>query len=60
MTQRTPKKPYIPRDLLEWLKARFPDSAPLRTDTDREVWIRVGHVEVVRHLQALYDQQETT
>ena len=52
------KKPHVPRELLQWLKARFPDRAPDREDTDREVWLAVGQVEVVRHLQSLFDEQE--
>lgn len=58
MTATKPKKPHVPKELLAWLKFCFPDKAPGRDDTDREVWIKVGQVEVVRHLQRLLDEQE--
>jgi hypothetical protein len=56
---KNPKKPHVSRELLVWLQDIFPDKAPNREDSDREVWIKRGHVEVVRKLTALHDQQET-
>lgn len=57
--KKTPQKPNgVPMALLEWLKFRFPDRAPNPDDSDREVWMKAGNVEVVRHLQSLVDQQE--
>jgi hypothetical protein len=41
----------VPESLLEELEARFPDQCPSKEDTDREVWIKVGQVEVIRFLR---------
>lgn len=55
-----PKKPYVSRELLAWLERIFPDRAPTRAASDREIWIAVGGVEVVKHLRAIHEAQETT
>jgi hypothetical protein len=41
----------VPDALLEELERRFPDQCPSKEDTDREVWIKVGQVEVIRFLR---------
>ncbi len=46
-------KPHVSTELLEYLKATFPDSCPDKTDLDRDIWMSVGAVAVVRHLEAL-------
>jgi hypothetical protein len=56
---KTNPKPHVSRELLEWLKRKYPDRAPDPVkDTDRMVWVKAGNVEVVRHLQSLFDLQE--
>ncbi len=54
----SPKKPYVPKDLLTWLEETFRDKAPSRDDSNRMVWIQAGQVEVVRALRRLYELQE--
>lgn len=39
--------------ITEALSVIFPDQVPNITDTDRDVWIKVGHVRVVRYLKRL-------
>jgi hypothetical protein len=50
----------VSRELLAWLKEKFPDRVPRLADTDREVWAAVGRQDLIRYLQGLYDAQETT
>ena len=45
---KSQKKPPVPRELLLWLKERFPDRAPDRKDSDREVWIKGGRIAAVK------------
>lgn len=47
----------IPDALLEELESRFPDQCPSKNDTDREVWIKVGQVEVIRFLRKQLELQ---
>ena len=47
----------VAESLLEELEARFPDQCPSIEDTDREVWIKVGRVEVIRFLRKQFDVQ---
>ena len=51
--------PHIPLDLLEALEKRFPDCIPDPNLVDRDIWIRVGHVLVVRFLRELYDNPKS-
>lgn len=60
MKKRKPV-PTIPLELVEWLESLYPDRAPDPRDSDREVWIKRGHVEVTRKLRQVYEsQQEVT
>ncbi len=52
------KKPNVPLELLQWLQAKFPDRAPSRDDSERHIWIKVGHIEVIQHLEKMYREQE--
>lgn len=53
--------PFVPPELVRWLEANFPDRSPSVTDTDRQIWTKVGNVEVVKVLQArLAEQEEST
>lgn len=52
--------PVIKKDLLAYLTERFPDKAPTAEQSEREIWMAVGAVGVVRHLHHVFeDQQET-
>lgn len=58
---KTNPKPHVSRELLDWLKRRYPDRAPdPDKDTDRQILVKAGSVAVVRHLQSLFDLQEKT
>jgi hypothetical protein len=52
-----PKKPYVDETLLTHLKTVFPDRCPAIADPDRKIWMAVGAQEVIRHLEALLEQQ---
>lgn len=56
LPERTPEPP-IDEALLDYLKECFPDRCPTLGHTDREIWVAVGAVKVIRHLQAVYDGQ---
>ena len=47
----------VPTALLEELEQRFPDQCPSKEDTNREVWIKVGQVEVIRFLRKQHELQ---
>jgi len=55
-----PKKPHVSKELLAWLRDAFPNRVPSLDDPERLVWAKVGQQDVIRHLSALYDAQETT
>lgn len=57
-TKKTPRKPEIPLDLLEYLEAQYPDRCPT-ADTSRETFLNTASkVELVRTLRALYERQK--
>jgi hypothetical protein len=49
--------PAVPEVLLKELERRFPDRCPDPKLTDREIWMKVGAVQVVRFLRAQFDEQ---
>ena len=51
------KLPVIERHLIEYLETVFPDVLPSLSIPDRELWAQVGAAHVVRHLRALYEEQ---
>lgn len=51
------KTPYIEEALLDYLEEVFPDRAPNIDASDRQIWVRVGAVQVVRHLRMLFNEQ---
>ena len=51
------KVPYIEDGLLDYLQRLYPDVAPEPDQTDRQIWINRGSVEVVRHLKHLHNIQ---
>lgn len=52
--------PGFTKEQLEWLEEVFPERSPHITDTDREIWVKVGQVEVVRRLRKEYEQGLST
>tara|TARA_S200002703_G_scaffold145784_1_gene140360 strand:- start:399 stop:602 length:204 start_codon:yes stop_codon:yes gene_type:complete len=54
------KLPDLSKDLLDALNKRFPSRCPELTDTEREIWIKVGQRKVVEFLEDVYDEQHTT
>jgi hypothetical protein len=49
--------PALSQDLINKLDKLFPDKCPLLTDTEREVWYKVGQRSVINYLQQTYDEQ---
>lgn len=52
------KAPIINPELIEYLETMFPDRVPDVQDPDRNIWMAVGAVSVVRHLKMLLKEQE--
>lgn len=51
--------PAIPRDLLQWLQKRFPNTLPGNINiTDRELGALFGEQKVIEHLMSILEQQE--
>ena len=49
--------PALSQELINKLDKLFPDKCPLLTDSDREVWFKVGQRSVINYLQQIYDEQ---
>ena len=49
--------PALSQDLINKLDKLFPDKCPLLTDSDREIWYKVGQRSVINYLQQTYDEQ---
>ena len=49
--------PALSQDLINKLDKLCPDKCPLLTDTEREVWYKVGQRSVINYLQQTYDDQ---
>jgi hypothetical protein len=49
--------PALSQDLINKLDKLFPDRCPLLTDSDREIWYKVGQRSVINYLQQTYDDQ---
>jgi hypothetical protein len=41
----------ITEELIKHLKQEFPLRSPRITDSDREIWVKVGHQEVISYLE---------
>ena len=54
------KLPDLSKDLIDALGVRFPSRCPDPSDSEREIWIKVGQRKVVEFLQDVYDEQHTT
>lgn len=51
------KLPVIDKNLLDYLESIYPDTLPNITIPERELWVTVGSVQVVRHLKSIYEEQ---
>ena len=49
--------PLISQELIDYLEGKFPDTTPNITDSDREIWSKVGNVQVVRFLKRKFEEQ---
>ena len=49
--------PALSQELINKLDKLFPDKCPLLTDSDLEVWYKVGQRSVINYLQQTYDDQ---
>lgn len=52
--------PHIARTLLVYLKEIHRDQVPTVGMSDREIWIEVGKISLIRHLEDIYKQQNET
>tara|TARA_B100000945_G_C20412936_1_gene613593 strand:+ start:31 stop:216 length:186 start_codon:yes stop_codon:yes gene_type:complete len=52
--------PEIPHSLISKLKEVYPDKCPSIDTPDREIWRYGGQVELVRMLESVYNEQNTT
>ena len=52
--------PEIPEVLIRKLEEIFPDRCPSIDSHDREIWRYGGQVELVRMLESVYNEQNTT
>lgn len=50
-------KPNVSKELIEYLEVVFQDRCPDKTDSERQIWMDVGAVSVVRHLKSLAEAQ---
>ena len=50
-------KPLVTKGLIEDLEKTFPDKCPRENATDREIWMAVGAVNVVKYLKRLHESQ---
>ena len=50
--------PHVARNLLVYLKEVNRDQVPTIGMSDREVWIEVGKISVIRHLEDIFQQQQ--
>lgn len=49
--------PHISQNLVDYLHKVYQDNVPNVGMSDREIWVEVGKISVVRHIQDLYNQQ---
>ena len=50
--------PFVEEGLLDYLQRLYPDLCPDPSQTDPEIWINRGCVEVIRHLKHLHTLQQ--
>lgn len=51
------KRPFVSRELLEYLDRIFKNQCPHIDDTDRQIWTAVGARNVVEHLRSIHAAQ---
>ena len=49
--------PHITSNLLVYLRKVNQDQVPTVGMSDREIWIEVGKIAIIRHLEDIYNQQ---
>jgi hypothetical protein len=52
--------PVVLPELTEWLDKQFPIQTPALTDTEREIFFKVGQRSVVDHLMSILKEQSDT
>ena len=50
--------PPVSKELLDFLKEIYPVRMPKIDETEREIFVRVGHQEVIRTLEKFHAQQD--
>lgn len=48
--------PPVDPALIEWLEDRFPNQVPDIDDSDRRVWMKAGHQEVITELKRVVEK----
>lgn len=51
--------PVVPKPLLEYLQRHYPEQSPRISWTEREIWMKAGQCELVRVLEAIFEEQNT-
>lgn len=51
------KKPYVSKELLDYLARVFPDRCAKLGQSDQEVWFAAGAAQVSRHLTSVFNDQ---
>lgn len=57
MPEQEFKFPPVSKELLDHLDKLYPDRCPDASTGERELWVRVGEVRVVRKLKQAYEIQ---
>ena len=52
------KLPPVSKELIDFLKQIYPLRMPKVDETEREIFVRVGHHEVIRTLEKFHAEQE--
>lgn len=52
--------PQVSKELIEYLEHIYPDRAPTLGTPLEQLWHNSGKVAVVRHLRAVFDEQNET
>lgn len=49
--------PPVPLQLLEALEAQFPNQVPELSDTERQIWAKVGNQQVLRFMRRQFEER---
>jgi hypothetical protein len=55
--EREDRLPIVEPALIEWLESKYKNQVPDAGDSDRDIWVHVGAVRVVRALRKIMEAQ---